>query len=230
MSVSAFTGTGTTTAGGVRGLARETSVTPTGGTADGGSWTAQNHAELVGKGGSPDGGLARVHRHETPVRFLITQGFSPRRMPVVPNRVTSHEGSLQTLSELLSTGEDWLMCLYNSPITPAEGDTASTYTAHEAAFGLYARRVLKRGIGPGAWTAPVLRAPSGTPPWSPRDQIAYSEAPLQSWVAAGKGDTVHGYFVLGATSGRLLWAEQFDLPCSMTATSTMSITPTREHA
>ena len=46
-----------------------------------------------------------------------------------------HEGDVQLLTDLLGGGplENWSLGLFNTNITPAETDTAATYTAHEAA-------------------------------------------------------------------------------------------------
>ena len=51
--------------------------------------------------------------------------------------VVPHQGDVQLLTDLFSGNsvgtsgglENWLLCLFNSSITPAETDTASTYTA-----------------------------------------------------------------------------------------------------
>ena len=74
-----------------------------------------------------------------------------------------HEGDVQLLTDLLGGGslENWQLGLFNSNITPAETDTASTYTAHETAFTSYARKTLTRSIGSSTWNTPVSQAPSG---------------------------------------------------------------------
>src|SRR3954466_4368931 len=124
-----------------------------------------------------------------------------------------HEGELQILTDLLGQGsrEDWQLGLFNSNITPSEADTASTYTAHEATFTNYARKTLSRQIGSGSWATPVSQPPSGSPPWSGRNQVGHSQygSSAQSWTCGATGDTIYGYFVIGATSGKLIFAEAF---------------------
>lgn len=146
--------------------------------------------------------------------------------------LVSREGDARLLTELLGNGEDWLLGLYNSAITPAETDTAATYSAHEAAFAGYARKTLTRSVSASTWNAPVLQAPSGSPPWSSRGQVAHSQygsAPL-SWTVGATGDTVNGYFIVGATSGTLILAEQFADPRTLHSGDSLSITPVFEVA
>ncbi|MDG3005505.1 hypothetical protein [Paludisphaera mucosa] len=148
--------------------------------------------------------------------------------------LVSREGDVRLLTELLSGGasEDWQLGLYNAAIVPAETDTAATYTAHEATFGGYARKTLTRSVSATTWNTPVLQAPSGAPAWSPRGQVAhakYGAAPL-SWSVGPAGDTVYGYFIVGATSGALILAEQFTDPRSLHSGDTLSITPVFEVA
>ena len=148
--------------------------------------------------------------------------------------LVSREGDVRLLTELLggSPPEDWSLGLYNSAITPAETDTAATYTAHEAAFAGYARKTLTRSVSPSTWNPPVLQAPTGSPPWSSREQVAHSKygsAPL-SWSVGTTGDVIHGYFIVGATSGNLILAEQFSDPRTLHSGDTLSITPVFEVA
>lgn len=142
------------------------------------------------------------------------------------------EGDLQVLTELLSSGENWSLRLFNSNITPAETDTAATYTAHEAAFTGYAAKPLTRSVGSSTWNTPVLQAPSGTPAWSSRTQVAHSQygSTPQTWTCGATGDTVYGYFITGVSSGKLICAESFNVPRNMTSGDTISITPIYEAA
>src|SRR4051812_4198071 len=145
-----------------------------------------------------------------------------------------HEGELQILTDLLGQGsrEDWQLGLFNSNITPSEGDTASTYTAHEAAFTNYARKPLTRAIGATYWNTPVSQAPSGSPPWSSRSQVGHSQygSAAQSWTCGATGDTVYGYFVLGATSGKLIFAEAFSTSRTLANGDTIQVQPVFENA
>jgi hypothetical protein len=148
--------------------------------------------------------------------------------------VVPHEGGLQLLTDLLGGGtlENWQLGLFNSAITPAETDTAAAYTAHETAFAGYARKTLTRSISASTWNTPVSQAPSGSPAWSSRSQVGHSQygsAP-QSWTCTGSGDTIYGYFILGATSGKLICAEAFATPRTLANGDTLSMTPIFEDA
>ena len=148
--------------------------------------------------------------------------------------LVSREGDVRLLTELLGGGppEDWQLGLYNAAVTPAETDTAATYASHEASFASYARKTLTRTVSATTWNAPVLQPPSGAPAWSPRGQVAhakYGDAPL-SWTVGETGDVIHGYFIVGATSGMLILAEQFASPRTLQPGDTLSITPVFEVA
>ena len=144
------------------------------------------------------------------------------------------EGDVQLLNDLLSGGtlENWLLCLYNSSITPVETDTAATYTAHEAVFTNYARKTLTRSVSPSTWNTPVAQSPSGSPAWSSRSQVGHSQygSSPQAWTCGATGDTVYGYFILGAVSGKLIMAEAFQTPRTIGSGDTLSITPVFENA
>jgi hypothetical protein len=140
-----------------------------------------------------------------------------------------HEGELQLLTDLFTGGtlEDWQLGLFNANITPSESDTAATYTAHEATFTNYFRKTLTRKIGTSFWNTPISKVPSGSPPWSGRTQVAHTQygSADQSWTCGATGGTIYGYFILGATSGRLILAEAFSTPRTLGNGDTLSFTP-----
>ena len=145
-----------------------------------------------------------------------------------------HEGELQLLTDMIGGGtlENWQLCLFNSNINPSETDTAAAYTAHETAFTGYARVTLTRSISATTWNTPVSQAPSGSPPWSSRALVGhtqYGSAP-QSWTCGATGDTIYGYFILGATSGKLILAEVFATPRTLVNGDTLSLQPIFETA
>ena len=148
---------------------------------------------------------------------------------LVPN-----EGDVQLLVDLLGGGalEDWSLGLFNAAVTPSETDTAATYTAHEATFAGYARKTLTRSVSPTTWNAPVLQAPSGAPAWSGRTQVGHTQygSTPQSWTCSGTGDSVYGYFIVGATSGKLICAELFATPRTLANGDSLSMTPVFEAA
>lgn len=88
--------------------------------------------------------------------------------------------------------EDFTLKLYKNNVTPGETDVAGTYT--EATFTGYASVSLTGGnwvITPGAPTS-----------------AAYPQQTFQS-SANQTPETIYGYFVVGASSGTLYWAEKF---------------------
>jgi len=108
---------------------------------------------------------------------------------LVPNR------GEQSVLELLTNKravENLTLKLYVNNVTPAEGDTASTYTEMStqgyAAINLVA----------GSWTV-TAGAPS---------DATYTQ---QTWTFDGTGGLtqVYGYFLVGTTSTLLYWAEKF---------------------
>jgi hypothetical protein len=77
-------------------------------------------------------------------------------------------------------------------ITPADTDTAATYTGDEAAGGGYA----EKAIAAASWTV------SANP-------ITYA---AQTWTFTGAltgSATIYGYFMTRSTTGDLMWAEKF---------------------
>lgn len=144
------------------------------------------------------------------------------------------EGDVQLLKDLFDTAsrEDWQLGLFKSSITPAETDTASTYTAQETSFTGYSRKTLTRSVGSTTWNTPTNAAPSGSPAWSGRTQVGhtqYGSAP-QSWTCTGTGDTIYGYFIIGVTSGKLICAELFATPRTLANGDSLSMTPVFEAA
>ena len=86
--------------------------------------------------------------------------------------------------------QDLVLKLFENNITPGESDTELTYA--EATFPGYAAIPL---------TAANWTVTEGDP-----TEIAY---PLQEFTATGAGNSVYGYYVVEATSGKLKWAERF---------------------
>jgi hypothetical protein len=110
--------------------------------------------------------------------------------------VVPTEGEIQLLTKMvqaaLSTDENYIMKLFNNNHAPASGDSSSNYT--ETGFVGYTAHTLTRS----GWVTPTIV--SGA---------AQSTYTTQTWTCSGTGDTLYGYYVLGATSGKVLWAEAF---------------------
>lgn len=87
--------------------------------------------------------------------------------------------------------QNLVLKLYTSNTTPAEGDTAGTYT--EATGSGYASITLTGA----SWGAASAGAPSS---------IAYAQ---QTFTFTGALGNVYGYFMVQASSGTLVLAERF---------------------
>ena len=123
---------------------------------------------------------------------------------VVPN-----VGETQALTKLLN--QALTLKLYSNNITPAEGDTNSTYT--EVSGGGYANKALAFGT----WTLT-----SGDPSFGlyPAQDFAFTGT-------TGAPGTIYGYYVIDGSSN-LLWAERFPssvLPFSPISGSLVRIVP-----
>lgn len=146
----------------------------------------------------------------------------------------SNEGEVQLLTDLMGGGtlENWQLGLYHANITPSESDVAGTYTAQEASFTGYSRKTLTRSIGSSTWNTVVSQAPSGSPAWSSEAAVAHTQygSSPQTWTCGASGDTIYGYFILGAISGKLICAEAFATARALANGDTLSLTPVFENA
>jgi hypothetical protein len=104
--------------------------------------------------------------------------------------------------------ENLTLKLFKSNTTPAEGDTAATYT--EADFTGYSAITLTGA----SWTVTA-------------DTAAYAQ---QSFTSSANQtlQNVYGYFLVQATSGTLIWAERFtDAPYAISNNGDIiRVTPT----
>lgn len=107
---------------------------------------------------------------------------------VVPN---NGEGDALQYLVNRAAPENLVLRLYTNNITPAETDTAATYT--EASGSGYGAITLTGAT----WGAPSEGAPSS---------IAYAQ---QTFTFSGALGNVYGYFMTRATSGRIALAERF---------------------
>jgi hypothetical protein len=138
---------------------------------------------------------------------------------LIPN-----EGETQLLTDLLGGGalENWTLKLFTSATTPAETDTAATYT--EATFTGYSAKTLTRSIGASTWNTPASGAPTNA--WSAEAAVAESVygSAAQSW-SATSAQTIQGYILVGATSTKLIGAEKFASPISLVNPSSLTLQP-----
>jgi len=124
---------------------------------------------------------------------------------VVPN---NGEGDALQAFVAKSAAEVLILRLYSSNTTPAETDTAATYTEY-GATGYSAI-----SLTGASWGAPSEGAPSS---------IAYAQ---QTFTMTGAGDA-YGYYMTRTTSGRIALAERFtSAPFSIpSGGGTIKITP-----
>lgn len=126
---------------------------------------------------------------------------------VVPN-----EGELELLRKMLkdalSVDENYLLKLYRNNYTPDKDTTSTSFTV--ATFTGYATKTLTRS----GWGTPTTV--------SDKASSTYSSA--QTYTCSSS-DTIYGYYVEGATSGKTLFAEKFASARSLTSGDILSVTP-----
>ena len=54
--------------------------------------------------------------------------------------------------------------------------------------------------------------------------------PRRSWTCGATGDTIYGYFILGATSAKLILAEKFGTARTLANTDVLNLQPMMELA
>lgn len=108
--------------------------------------------------------------------------------------------------------QTYTLKLFKNNITPAESDTAGTYT--EATFTGYAAVDLTAAQATANWPAPTTN--TGTTSSTYGTNAVFS---------ATSAETEYGYFVIEKTSAIVLWSELFASPIGMVNPSTLTITP-----
>lgn len=142
---------------------------------------------------------------------------------LVPN-----EGEIQLLSDLLmisgtagaGTLEAWSLRLFTNVHTPVETDTAAAYT--EATYTGYAAKTLIRDGAAGHWSAPTSVAPTGS--WSTEVAVAEATYAVQTFTALST-QVIQGYYITGVTSGKLIAAENFTSPQTISVSAPLSFEP-----
>ena len=97
------------------------------------------------------------------------------------------------LKDALSVDENFILHLYKNNYTPVSGTTRSDYT--ECDFANYTVKKLARATWRSAQHTVAGKAES-----------SYGTTPL-SWTCGASGNTVYGYWVQGASSNAVCWAE-----------------------
>lgn len=102
------------------------------------------------------------------------------------------EGDMLTAIVAKAAAENLVLHLFQNNITPAETDTAATYT--EATFTGYAALTL---------TAASWVVTEGAPSNAAYPQVTFTSS------AGSQNQNVYGYYLTRASSGRIAWAERF---------------------
>lgn len=128
--------------------------------------------------------------------------------------VVPRQGELQLLdkmlSDALSTGEDYVLMLFQNNYTPNADADDTSFT--EATFNGYAARTLIRTT----WNAAQVN-----------DTVAessYGTTP-QSWTCGTTGNTIYGYWVESTAGADILWAERFATQRVLADGDVLNITP-----
>jgi hypothetical protein len=127
---------------------------------------------------------------------------------VVPN-VGETELLDKMLKVDLQTNEDYTLKLYTA-VSPALSKDSVAGDFTEASFVGYSSKTLLRAN----WNSSATVLDKATSTYSAE----------QTWTALST-QTLLGYYVLGATSGILLWAEEFVTPIDATVSDVINITP-----
>ncbi len=109
--------------------------------------------------------------------------------------VAANVGELLLLEWALkstSAPENLTLKLFKNDYTPVAGSVAGNFT--EANFTDYVAKTLSRA----SWGAPAIVGGKA--------ETQYAQ---QSWTCGTTGNDIYGYYIVGATSGTLIWAERF---------------------
>jgi hypothetical protein len=123
-------------------------------------------------------------------------------------------GEVELLKRLLYSNagsENGTLKLYKTNVTPAESDTASSYT--EADFTGYSSKTLTSTQSGSTWGVPSTS--TGTTSSTYGTVLTWSPTSSQ---------TVYGYYVVGATSTVLWWAELFASSKNLSNGDTLNLT------
>lgn len=125
---------------------------------------------------------------------------------VVPN---AGKKKLLELAVKETSPENFSLRLFKNDYTPVAGSVAGDFTV--ADFTGYANATLTRA----SWGSATTADPS---------VIAYAAQTFT--MSGGSAQTIYGYYVVGATSGTILWAERFSSAITLALTGdNISITP-----
>ncbi len=124
--------------------------------------------------------------------------------------VVCNAGEIFLLEAAMKTSspENLVLKLFANDYTPIPTSTAGSFT--EASFSGYSAASLSRS----SWTSASTNG-------SGKAEISY---PVQTF-SATSSQTIFGYYVVGATSGNLVYAERFGSPRSLISGDTLNVSP-----
>lgn len=130
--------------------------------------------------------------------------------------------------------ENYALKLYSSNTTPAESDTAGTYTEVSNGSGYTTGGQTISSMlaqsGANVWAVPATVGGGGTGAWavalgSGSTNVPESTATALNWTWSGNV-SAYGYFTVGATTGTIGWSERFSNPPKNFASGdTLALTP-----
>ena len=128
--------------------------------------------------------------------------------------VVPANGELELLNKMLKVAlaadESYILKLFQNNVTPDSTFVSSSLT--EANFTNYAAKTLTRA----GWNSAVLV--------SGKAQSSYGSA-AQSWTCGTSGNTIYGYWVEGAVTGTVWWAERFSNSRVLAANQILNLQP-----
>lgn len=128
--------------------------------------------------------------------------------------VTPNAGELQLLNKMLkaalTSDENYILKLFQNDVTPDETFVPASMT--EANFTNYVAKTLTRA----GWNSAVTVTGSAV--------SSYGSVP-QTWTCGTTGNSIYGYWVEGASSGVVLWAERFTTTRVMVSGDVLNLTP-----
>lgn len=125
-------------------------------------------------------------------------------------------GEAEILKRVLysdADAENLTLRLYKNSVTPAESDTASSYTV--ADFTDYANVTLTSSQSGSTWGVPSTTG----------GVTSSTYATTATWVCGASGNTIYGMNILGASSGILLLVDAFSAGLTMSDGFTFSVDP-----
>ena len=134
---------------------------------------------------------------------------------VIPNG--PNQGETELLDKMLkNSNEDYVLKLFRNDYTPSSATVVGDFT--EADFTNYVSKSLTRAN----WGAATVVAPVA--PCVDSEAVSLYNAE-QSWTCGTTGNTIYGYYIVGAVTARLLWCDRFAVSRVLGDGDILRITP-----